>query len=100
MPEHLDHTSSDELASVVTLHLPKQDGAGVILDCTAIELISSIGIAALLQVRERCLDAEAGLCLANLPQRQVEFLGMLRLDEKFDFAESIDDALVALEAGP
>ncbi len=79
--------------------LPNRDGVGVVLDLADVALVTSIGIAALLQVQEYCRDRSAGLVLASVPQRQMAFLKMLKLDRKF-VVEATTDAAVARLAEP
>ena len=55
-------------------------------------MISSIGITALLQIDELCSDRGARLVLAALPDRLRQFLKMLKLDSKFVFSPSVEDA--------
>lgn len=95
-PRDLTHEVADALRECVIRHIPPRDDAGVILDMAAVTIISSIGIAALLQIAEACKDRAAPLYLAALPDRQLKFLQMLKLDRKFPMVPSIDDALHAL----
>ena len=64
----------------------------------AVSMISSIGIAALLQIAETCKDRQARLILAALSDRQLGFLKMLRLDRKFTAIANLDDAIAAAAA--
>lgn len=99
LPQDLNHETVEPLRGCVARSLPNRDGAGVVLDMSAVEMISSIGIAALLQVQELCRDRGAGVVLAQVPERQLAFLRMLKLDRKFGFAPTVDDAVDALERG-
>jgi anti-anti-sigma factor len=95
-PRELGHEEADELRLTVARHLPNRDGAAVVLDMADVVLISSIGIAALLQTQELCEDREASMVIANMPAEQMGLLTMLRLDRKFTMFESVEDACAAL----
>lgn len=96
VPKELGHEAADAVRDCVVRHIPNRDGTGVILDMQAVAMISSIGIAALLQIAEACKDRQATLLLAALSDRQAGFLKMLRLDRKFTTAPSVDDAVATL----
>lgn len=96
VPAELDHLSAEPLTSVVYRRLPDRDDAALVLDLVDVRLISSIGIAALLQVLESCADRGARVLLASVPAAQRRFLEMLKLDRKFEIADSLDDALAQL----
>lgn len=96
VPRELGHEAADALRDCVVRNLPNRDGAGAVLDMQNVAMISSIGIAALLQIAEACKDRQAGLVLAALSDRQMGFLKMLRLDRKFTFAPLLDDAVASL----
>ncbi len=98
VPRLLTHESAEPLRDAVVQGLPKRDGAGVLLDMADVELISSIGVAALLQVFEHCRDQAAVVIIAGLPARQRDFLRMLKIDAKFRFAPTIEDAITELTA--
>lgn len=99
IPGELTHKSADDLRQTVARRLPNRDGAGVVIDMSGVQLITSIGIAALLQVQEICRDRDARMLLAGLSDRLRAFLKMLKLDRRFESAGSVDDALAALAAG-
>lgn len=90
VPRELSHDSAEPLRSTVMRHLPNREGAGLVLDMADVGLISSIGIAALLQVQEFCRDRRAPCILASLPARQIAFLRMLKLDRKFDLSPDVE----------
>lgn len=96
MPVLLDHDSAETLLDAIHGKLPQRDDAAAVLDMTEIRMISSIGIAALLQVRELCQDRGAGLVLASVPEQQLEFLRLLRLDRTFEVVASVADAIARL----
>jgi anti-anti-sigma factor len=93
VPRELNHESAEPLRAAVLRALPNRDGAAVVLDLSDVALVTSIGIAALLQVQEFCRDRAAGLILAHIPPRQLAFLKMLKLDRKFEVAATVEDAV-------
>lgn len=97
VPERVSHESAEGLVECVRRHLPARDDAGLVLDMGEVVLISSIGVAALLQVRELCVDRTAPVCLARLPAAQMAFMRMLKLDRKFEYAPTVDDAVACVE---
>lgn len=84
----------DEIRS----RLPRQAGAGLVLDFEGVELVNSIGITCLLQVEEDCRRQQAKLVLAALPAPIFQFLRQVRLDRRFRCVPTLDDALAAMEA--
>lgn len=97
LPRELNHETAEPLRTIVSRALPNHEGAGVVLDLADVALVTSIGIAALLQVQEFCRDRGAGLILAGLPARQLAFLRMLKLDRKFEVAATVEDAVARLD---
>lgn len=98
VPAELTHDSGEALHRLVKRHLPNRDHAACVLDMTRVGLISSIGITALLQIQEHCGDRGAKLVLAGLPERQRQFLKMLKLEDKFVYAPGVDEAVAMLGA--
>ncbi len=98
VPRDLNHEWADPLRLCVARNVPDRDGSGVVLDMADVEMISSIGIAALLQVQELCKDRQARLMLAGLPPAQSRLLTMLKLDRRFAQSASVEEAVVALDA--
>lgn len=82
-PPFLDHASADELRAEAIRLLPDRDGAGLVLDMAGCNLVTSIGIAALLQIDEFCTDRAARFCLTNIEQPIDSLLNMLNLTQKF-----------------
>lgn len=95
-PEALDHAIAEPLRRVVVDALPDCDDAAVVLDLTRVELITSIGIAALLEIREFCTDRSARLVLAGLREEPRSMLRLLRLEAKFAYAAHVDDAVASV----
>lgn len=95
-PGELTHDSGEHLRRLVARHLPNRDRSACVLDMTHVGLISSIGITALLQIQEFCTDRSAPILLAGLPDRQRQFLRMLKLEQRFAFSPGVDDAIIEL----
>ncbi|MCA9294146.1 MAG: STAS domain-containing protein [Phycisphaerales bacterium] len=92
-PEALDHTAAGPMRQAVEQDLADRDDAAVVLDLSQVELITSIGIAALLEIREFCADRDAPLVLAGLGDEPRSMLALLRLEGKFQYAASVDEAV-------
>jgi len=97
VPAHISHETAEPLVDMVRSHLPNREGACCVLDLAEVVLISSIGVAALLQIREHCADRAAPLVLAAVPGTQMAFMRMLKIERKFEYAPTTDDAVVQLE---
>ncbi len=93
VPAALDHESAGPLRSVVERETPNRDGAGVVLDLADCRLITSIGIAALLQVEELAIGMGGGMCLAGMSEDLRRFLAMLRLDQRFSAEATVEEAV-------
>lgn len=98
-PRELSHETAEPLRGCVMGGLPDREGAGVVIDLSAVELITSIGIALLLEVQEFGLDRGATTVLAATPVRHLEFLRMLRLDRKFVMAATVEEGVMAVVEG-
>lgn len=97
LPERLNHITAEALTEEARRRLPNREDAGLILDCTDVELITSIGIASLLQVSEHCRDHRAPLVLANLSEALRTMLEMLKLAGRFKATDHVDEAVVMIE---
>lgn len=93
LPPDLNHETVEPLRALVARYLPNRDGAGVVLDLGQVRLITSIGVAALLQIDEFCRDRGASLVLAAASSVQQGFLRMLKLERKFIQAATVEDAI-------
>ena len=92
----LNHESAEPLRQLVIARLPNRDGAAVVLDLRSTEMVSSIGVASLLQVLEFCKDRRAAMVLAGVSPQLQKFFRMLGIERKFAFVPSIEDALVRI----
>ncbi len=99
IPAELNHETAEPLRELVHRRLPNRDGAGLVLDFSDVLLISSIGVAALLQVHEFCHDREAPMVLASVSRRQLDFFKMLTIERKFRRAEDVAGAVAEVQSG-
>jgi anti-anti-sigma factor len=97
LPERLNHVTAESVTETACRSLPNRDDAGMVLDCAQVELITSIGIASLLQIAEHCHDLRAPLVLANLSESLRSMLDIVKLLAKFKIADDVDDAIVLVE---
>ncbi len=97
LPDRLNHITAEGVTDTACRKLPNRDDAALVLDCTEVELITSIGIASLLQIAEHCNDVRAPLVLANLSESLRSMLDMVKLLAKFKIADDVDEALVLIE---
>jgi anti-anti-sigma factor len=95
-PAVLNHQNADALTAAAERWLPNRDDAAAILDLSAVTLISTIGIAALLQIEDLCRRRGAGFALAAVPERQRELLRMLHLVDRFRAFDSVEEAVVGV----
>lgn len=98
LPKALNHLSAEPVKAAVRRLLPNRDDAALVLDCREVAIITSIGIATLLQVQEQCGDARAPMVLAGVTPPIRKMLAMLRLDNKFRIEADLDDAVAGLDA--
>ncbi len=97
LPAAVNHLTAEPLRLSIQHRLPARDDAALILDASDVSLITSVGIAMLLQVQELCDDRDAGMCLASLAPPVRRMLELLKLDARFRTAPTVDDALRALD---
>ncbi len=97
VPSKLTDEVAGPIRACADQRLPNSDGAALVLDCRGLELVNSIGITCLLQIQDRCAGQGARFLLAGLPPAIRRFLATLKLDERFDQAESVEDAIVACD---
>lgn len=98
-PATLTQEGADDLRASIARDLPAVPGAAVVIDLSGTGMITSLGIAALLQAQEFCRDRGAGFILAGLTQANRKFLTMLRLEQRFDQADTPEDAIRLVEQG-
>lgn len=97
LPNRVAEEHVSAIRSEVSNRTPQMSGCGVILDFTAVELINSMGITCLLNIDDECRRRKAGLVLAGVSPLIRTFFARLKLDKRFRMADSIDDAIAALQ---
>lgn len=100
LPSTVTDEQVNAIRDEVRSRLPRQTGAGLVLDMEAVELINSIGITCMLQVEEDCRKSGARLLLAAVPPAISGFLKQLKLDRKFKSAGTVDEAVGQIEGAP
>lgn len=98
MPATVVDETAEPIREAVEGNLPDSEGAGAVLDCASVELINSIGITCLLQIQDFCRRRSAAFVLAAVPEPIRAFLGQLRLDKRFEMADSVEEAVRAVES--
>jgi len=96
VPGVLNHENADALFECAERWLPNRDDAAAVLDFAGVTLISTIGIASLLQIEDLCRQRSAGFAIACVPPRQVSLFKMLHLGHRFRTYATVEDALVEL----
>lgn len=98
LPRHLDAFAGQTLREQTERNLPDVPKPGVVLDCTDVQLVSSIGITAILQVDEFARRKKAVLILASVSPKTRAFFEQLKLWAKFRSAETVAAAVDAIAA--
>jgi len=99
VPPEVNHITADPLRETVLHALPARDDAGVVLDCADVSLITSIGVAALLQIKDHCQSVRAPMCLANVSGVLRTMLTLLKLRDHFKEAPDLDAAIDLVAQG-
>jgi anti-anti-sigma factor len=99
LPSQLVDETASLIRDEVAQRLPNADGAGLVLDCSDVTLINSIGITCLLQVQDHCRRAKAGMLLASVPSAIEMFLKTVKLDKRFPAHRSVEEAVAELDGG-
>lgn len=99
LPAALDVTATGPVLDEVAGRLPRVPGAGLVADLSAVVLINSMGITCLLQVLEECRVRGVGMVLAAASAGIERFFRQLKLDEKFELAATVDQAVARLSRG-
>lgn len=98
VPQDLDHMAAEPLRARIEARLPEHDEAGVILDMSSVVLITSIGIAALLQIEDFARSRGVPLCLVAVGAEPMHFLEMLRLEARFPRRADIEQGIAFVES--
>lgn len=97
LPSHLVDETAALIRDEVAQRLPNAEGAGLVLDCSEVKLINSIGITCLLQVQDHCRRVKAGMLLASVPSAIETFLKTVKLDKRFPAQGRVEEAVAELE---
>lgn len=97
LPSAVNHLTAEPIRAAVERLLPPRDDAGLVLDASDVSLITSVGIAMLLQLQELCDDRAQRMLLASLAPPVVRMLELLRLDARFQTATDAEHAVRDLE---
>ncbi len=87
----LDAFTSDEFETEVRRHL-EQGRSKVIIDCTFLGFISSIGIGALVALQKRLRDRGGTVKLATIQGSTADVIKMVRLDKVLDIHDDLEFA--------
>lgn len=91
-PSELTHEWAEPLVERVTAALPP-DAYALILDCDDVVMLSSVGIAALLELDELCRDRTVAMRIAGLTGMPRQLLTMLKLEHRFTCDPTIDESV-------
>lgn len=97
LPTAVNHLTAEAIREAVERGLPKRDDAGLIFDASEVSLITSVGIAMLLQLQEACDDREAPMLLASLASPVRRMLELLRLDARFRVVADVEAGVREIE---
>ena len=90
----LDRITGPELVA----GLEKMIAAGmhnIIVDCTKLAFVSSLGVATLLQLHKRMRDLGGDVKLASVRSLVIDILKLARLDQMFEIYDDVDRARLA-----
>jgi len=93
VPSRLTHETAILLRRTVEQAFALHSVSLVILDLSLVEVVSSIGVTALLEVNQIVVDAKAKLVLAGFRDEHRSFFTLLRVDRLFQFSASVEDAV-------
>lgn len=93
VPSQLTHVSAADLKRSVEQIVALKEADRIVLDLTLVEVVTSIGVTSLLEVRQIADDADAALVLAGLSPEHYKFFTLLRVDRLFAFSGSVEDAV-------
>jgi len=87
-----DMTAAQDLRHQLE-RLPTEETNRIVLDLSALDFISSMGLGVLIQFHRQCQEGTGGLRLANPQESIVKVLETTQLDQLFDIYTSLDEAL-------
>ena len=93
VPSRLTHESAFSLKRTVEQCFSNHEISTMVLDMSLVEVVTSIGITSLLEVKQASDDAGASLVLAGLASQHMTFFTLLRVDRLFQFAPTVEEAV-------
>jgi len=90
----LDSTTHDEFLAEMQ-HILAAGEKKVVLDCSHLTYISSLGLGTFVRIHHRFKKAGAGLKFAKLHSNVADIIHFARLDDIFDVFPAVEDALRA-----
>lgn len=81
------------------LRAVEQDVRKVIVDCSALGYMSSIGLTTLVRLHKRLSERDGQVKLANVPPPLARLLAITRLQQVFPAYGSVDEAREAFRSG-
>ena len=96
VPVELSIATAESVRSCVERRLPNRHDGGVVLDLADTELITSVGVTALLQIEELAAAAGVSLRLAGLGGAARRVLVMLALADRFMQSPDAEDAVASI----
>ncbi len=99
VPRELNHETAQGVGEVVGRRMPAVDGVGLVLDMSGTEMISSIGITALLEAQEAAREVGGVMVICGLSGELLAFMRMLGLAGRFTTREGMEEGVAVIEAG-
>jgi len=93
VPGQLSHVAAVDLIQTVGALFALHDVSRIVLDLTLVEVVTSIGVTSLLEIRQLAADHSAELILAGLSDQHRSFFTILRVDHLFDFERGVAEAV-------
>ena len=93
----LDSTSAEYVFSCVENRV-KDGSRKIVLDCTSLQYISSMGLGMLLRVHSRLKKVDGDANVAGVNSTVAKVIAMVRLDTVLHLYSTVDEAVAALEA--
>ncbi len=99
LPDRMTGETVIPLQQEVDARLPRIPGAGLVLDFSGVQIVSSIAITALLQLDDACRQRGVRLILTRLPEQIMRFLRQLKLETRFVVVQAVDGAIARAAGG-
>lgn len=99
MPQgRIDYDSADAFSAALQPHLDecKEDGTALVLDFTAVEYISSVGLRVLMLAARQVKAQNGRIAIANLSTVVKEVFEISRFNKVYKVYDHVDDAMEAV----